>query len=204
MNENEKKTKSEKKINLVRGLKSINLIPPLTEEEAVVEKSKIKLNVGASISLLVLFLVTLSIVGYNIFAKQLLNNRKDVLFALESEVKEKSSILSANDEILRRVSLYQKIQANTYSVKDIVTYIQNLSLGLGNINSIEVVEGKYFEIVGSSSNLTEVSKLWYVLGNDRLIESINLKTVAKDSNSARFTFEGELKLEQFKKEFDNG
>lgn len=197
---NTEKIKQEKRNNLVRGLKSINLIPPLTEEQVVVEKSKIKLNVGASISLLFFFILTLGIVGFNIFAKQELNNKKNQLFKIENELNLRESVLSSNDEILKRLNLYQKIEAGTYSVKDIVLYLESISKGLGTIDTVEITEGKTFLIAGTGLNLTEVSKLWYVFGNDKYIESVNLKSVSKDTAKARFTFEGVFNLEQFKKE----
>jgi hypothetical protein len=198
MNNKDKNTQV-KRNNLVRGLKSINLIPPLTEEQVVVEKSKIKLNVGASISLLFFFVFTLGIVGFNIFAKQELNSKKNQLYKIESELNLRDSLLSSNDEILKRINLYQKIEAETYSVKDIVLYLESISKGLGTIDTVEITEGKAFLIAGSGANLTEVSKLWYVFGNDAYIESVNLKTVSKDSTKARFTFEGVFNLESFEK-----
>ncbi|MCC7290065.1 hypothetical protein IT417_02340 [bacterium] len=190
--------------NLIRGSKSINLIPPLTQEEIVVETSKVKLNVGAAVSLFILISFSLLIVGFNIFAKIDLNRQKDLLFQAENDLSLRENLLTSNDEILRRINLYTKIATSTYSSRDIITYLQSLSSGLASIDSFELTEGSSFDITGSANNLTDVSKLWYVLGNDRFIESVNLKTVVKDIGGARFNFEGKLNVEEFKKEAQNG
>src|SRR5688572_29208171 len=119
-----KQVKQNPRNNLIRGLKSINLIPPLTHEETKVIESKGKINVGAAVSLFILFLLTLVIVGFNIFAKLDLNMKKDNLYKLETNLSLRDSLISSNEEILRRVNLYKKIEASTVSTKDIVVYLE--------------------------------------------------------------------------------
>ncbi len=78
-------------------------------------------------------------VGFNIFAKQELNSKKNQLYKIESELNLRDSLLSSNDEILKRINLYQKIEAETYSVKDIVLYLESISKGLGTIDTVEII-----------------------------------------------------------------
>lgn len=188
--------------NLAKGSKTINLIPTMTKEEVLVVETKSKLNVGAAISLFILILLTLGIVGFNIFSKISLNNKKTLLNNTETELKLRDNLISSNDEILRRISLFKKVEATTYSSKEIIQYFQTISNGVAVIDNYEITNGTMFEISGSSADLKEVSKFWYLLGNDKYIESVNLKTVIKDVGSARFTFEGTLKLDEFKKKLE--
>lgn len=199
-----KEKESPKRNNIIRGLKSINLIPPLTAQEVVVVQSKIKLNVGAAISLSILFLITLLIVGFNVFAKLELNSSKDRLYKLENTLNLRENIIASNEEIVRRVDLYRKVEGKTYSTKDLINYFQNLSNGLAKINTYEITDASTFVISGTSSSLLDVAKLWYVLGNDKYIKSVNLENVVKDSTVARFGFKGELDLGQFKEDNNRG
>lgn len=180
--------------NFKRGSKSINLIPSLTRAETAVVATKSKLNISAAISLLIFVFFTLLIVGFNIFAKMNLNRTKNILFKAESDLRIKENIINSNDEIVRRVLLFQDVEKKTYSTKSIIVYLQNLSKGFGTLNSFELVGGTDFRLSGTSPNLTDVSKFWYVLGNDKYIKNVNLKNVTKGSNVVLFTFEGVLNI----------
>lgn len=200
MNEQKPSTiQNEKFENLSLGGKSINLAPKLTRAEAKVEGKKIQINTSAAIALLVLVLFSIVVVGVNIFSKLGLNIEKSKQFALEEKIKQRNSLLLSNEEIIRRVNLYKKIETTTFSSKDVVIYWQDISSGLATIDSIELSEGLNFKSTGTAKTLTDVSKLWYLLGNDRRVETVNLKSVAKDSSLARFTFEGKLNLNEFTK-----
>ncbi|MCK9369058.1 hypothetical protein M0R04_03795 [Candidatus Dojkabacteria bacterium] len=193
------KTEEKKKFeNLSGGGKTINLIPNLTHAEVKIEKKKIQLNTTSAVALVLFALLTLIIVGVNIFTKLDLNTQKKKLYALESTLGSKSELILGNDEILRRVDLYNKIAATTVSSKDVVLYFQTISSGFGTFEVIKLTGGTAFTLSGSARNLTNVSKLWYLLGNDVHIESVNLKSVVKDSSNARFTFEGVILPESFK------
>jgi hypothetical protein len=196
-----------KRPNLVKGTKSINLIPALTQEQVVVVQTKSQLNLGAAVSLFVLFLLTVVIVGFNILAKLELNKSKTALFKVENTLNQRESLISSNDEILKRVTLYSKIESTSVSTKDLIVYLQSVSSGMGTVSEIAIVDGSSFVITGDSNSLNDLSKLWFILGNDKFVESVNLKDVTKSPNSTRFTFEGKLKFEEFKetrKQTNNG
>lgn len=201
---NDKKEKVQKKIaeNIVGG-KSLNLIPPKTEHEQKVEVRKTSLNMNAALALLFLFLFSLGIVGFNLFSKLELNRSKEELFALEADVRSKSEVLSSNDEIIRRVKLFRSVEETTYYSKDVILYWEGVTSGLGEISQINLTEGMNFEVIGTSDNLTDVSKLWYALGNDSSIDSINLKSVNKDEDFVRFNFEGRLNFTEFARNAGN-
>ncbi|MBI2356503.1 hypothetical protein HYV12_00380 [Candidatus Dojkabacteria bacterium] len=193
-----KQEKVKKKIaeNIVTGT-SINLIPPQTEEEKHIETRKVGVNMSAALALLFLFLLSIGIVGFNLFSKLDLNERKKELFALEQDVRSRGEIITSNDEILRRIKLYQNIEQSTYSANEVIDYWQDVSKDLGTISSIILAQGMNFEVSGTSKTLKDVSKLWYLLGNDKRIESLELKNVVKEETLVRFNFEGKLSFEEF-------
>jgi hypothetical protein len=182
--------------NLIGG-KALNLIPPMTEREEKVEVRKSSLNMSAALALLFLFVLSIGIVGFNLFSKLDLNNRKEELFDLESDIRSKSEILSSNDEIIRRVKLFRSVEETTYYSRDVIAYWEETSQGLGTITQITLSEGMNFQVSGTSRNLTDVSKLWYTLGNDSGIDSINLRNVNKTEDFVRFNFEGRLNFSEF-------
>ncbi len=192
--------KEKKKIaeNISTGV-SINLIPPKTEVEVKIETRKVSLNMSAALALLFLFILSISIIGFNLVSKLELNNKKKELQAMEQSIRARGEIISSNDEILRRVKLYNSIEQTTYSTKEVIEYWESVSSGLGTISEVNLTQGMNFEVSGVSSSLKDVSKLWYLLGNDAKIESLDLKNVVKDGTSVRFNFEGRLNFKEFSK-----
>lgn len=184
--------------NLVGG-KAINLIPPKTDAEVKVETRKVSLNMNAALALLFLFLLSVGIVGFNLVSKLDLNRRTEELQAVEQEIRARGDIITSNDEILRRVKLYTSIEQTTYSSDDVLRYWESVSEGLGVITEINLSQGMNFEVAGTSKTLEDVSKLWYLLGNDEKIETLDLRNVAKDDTFVRFNFEGKLDYEQFER-----
>lgn len=193
--------KKEKKKNLphnfTRSEGGINLIPPLTESEKKTETSKFKLNLSAAYTLLFLVVLSILVLGFNGISRMALNSRKEALFDLERKSNLRSDLLSYNDEIVRRVNLYKTIEGSTFSSKEIVEYWQSIAQGFAQINNVELTKSLGFTVSGTATSLTNVSRLWFLLANDSWVANVNLKTVVKDGTSARFTFEGELNLDEF-------
>ncbi len=176
-----------------------NLMPSMTKEEIVVEKTKTTVNLGSVVSLIVLVLIILGVVGFNIVSKQMLNSKKEELFALENIVNQQSDKIIANDEIVDRAILYNTVKTGAFSHKAIIEFISAISQKVGNIEirSVMISENLEFTYVGYTASLENVSKLWYMLGIDENIENINLKSVGKSNGSVSFTFEGLLNIKNF-------
>src|SRR5690606_38041553 len=109
--------------------------------------------------------------------------------------------------ILRRVDLYQSIEAATFSPKEVLLYWQELFGKFGEIDKIELTSGLNFQISGSANNLTEVSRLWHLLSVDKRVARVTLGSVDTaylDSDEtvkkASYTFEGELDFNYFSSE----
>jgi hypothetical protein len=197
----EKKKKKEKETgNDARIAEGVNLIPTLTEEEAQVEESKRKLNLGSIVSLLLLVIVSIGILGFNIFAKFQLNAAKEELYTLENDALDLSQKILDNKEILERILLYKEIQKTAYSPKEVIEYINDIITKSGGHSSIkDFVFGNdlSFEFTGYANNFEEVSKLWYLLTNDVNIEEVNLDTVGKNADGVSFSFEGVMVYDEF-------
>lgn len=176
-----------------------NLLPSMTKEEKVVAKTKSTVNLGSVVSLIVLVLIILGVVGFNIVSKQMLNGKKKELYALENIVNQQSDKIIANDEIVDRAILYSNIKKGAFSHKEIIEFLSGVCQKVGDIQirSVMISENLEFTFVGYTTTLEKVSKLWYILGIDENIETINLKSVGKSSGSTTFTFEGKLNIKNF-------
>lgn len=199
---NQEQTQPENKAAKINKGFGINLIPTLTKEEEVVVQTKSQVNVGAAIALFILIFLTLIIVGFNIFAKSSLNKNKEKLFQLESDLELRQDLLLSNSELVRKINLYRTVNKTTYSSKDTVEYFQTISQPYATIDEYEITGGNNFTFQGKSADLKDISKLWYLLSNDKYIESINLKSVNKGPSESTFKFEGILKIEEFKKDIE--
>ena len=200
MNNDNKKPKQKKKIanNLVQG-NAINLLPPLTETEKVIESTKSSININAALGIMVLVIFSIAVVGANFFFKVSLNNQKSVLYSKEQNLNFKTDIRASNNELLKKVKLYQDIAGTTISSKTIVNYWNEISKNFSTIDYIEITRGLTFSVAGRANSLDAASKLWYILANDARIQTVNLKTIVKDTTGVRFTFEGNLNFDEFVK-----
>lgn len=178
-----------------------NLMPKITEEQKAIETKKSTFNIGSVLSLIALVGLSLLIVGFNIISKQLLNQTKQELYNYENTVNQKVDLIISNDSIVERVILYEKIKNNSFSHKEVIDFMQSVVTKTGNVElrDIEITDNLTFSIVGTASSLEDVSKLWYLLGVSESIETVNLESVGKTENGARFTFEGKLVSSKFVK-----
>jgi hypothetical protein len=186
----------------IEEVKSINLIPKLSKEEVAEEKKKKTLNLGSVISLMVLVLITIVIVSFNIISKIQLNSEKSKLYKRESEIEAYSQKILANNEIKERIQLYKEISSTAYSPKGVIDYMNLMASRSGSttISVFSFTNDLSFVIEGRAYNLEDVSKFWYLLTNDKKVEDVELESVNKGSDGARFKFKGSLIFEDFIKQ----
>jgi hypothetical protein len=183
----------------VVGEEGINLIPTMSTDEIKVDEKKKKMNKSALVSISILFSVSILVIGFNIISKIQLNTQKEKLYAMEEKMSSYNQLLINNTEIIERVLLYQDIQEGKFSTKAVIGYIEEIAKksGSSELNEFSFSGGKSFAFSGDASDLEDIAKLWYLLTNDTRMENINLKSVSKSDLGARFSFTGELKLDQF-------
>lgn len=177
----------------------INLIPTLSKEEIVKEERKSTLNVGSIVSLLILVIVSILIVGFNIVSKVELNNEKSVLASDESNLSKYVNEIQSSNAISSRAILYQDLESQSYSPKQVVSYFTGIASrsGSATITKLSLGDNLTFEMEGNASSLNDVSKFWYLLSNDSKVESISLKSVGNNSAGSNFSFEGKLVIQSF-------
>lgn len=177
----------------------LNLMPQMTAQEKVVEKAKSRFSIGSVLSLVLLVLISIGIVGFNIISKQVLNSKKEELYEYENVLEQKSDMIVSNNAILDRIILYKSVKNKTYSYKDIITFFNKIASKAGNIQikNLDISESYAFELSGTAMSLESVSKLWYLLGTDPSIETINLESVGKTESNVNISFEGKLNMKNF-------
>lgn len=177
----------------------INLIPNLSKEEIVKESKKKTLNMGAVISLMALVVISILVVGFNIISKIQLNSEKKKLYNYEQRLNALSNKITSNNEIRERVFLYKNIQKDVFSSRSVIEYINGIASKSGNIKlkTFDFGGQLSFDIEGEAYSYEDVSKFWYLLLNDRKIESISLKSVGKTDKGVRFNFQGKLVFSNF-------
>lgn len=178
----------------------VNLIPSMTKEEKTHVKKKNTLNIGSVLSIIVLATIAIAIVGFNIISKAQLNTKKASLERIEKSVNSKTDKIISNNAILSRVKLYEEVKKGSFSHKKIIEFLNEMAGKVSGISyrSITISEELDFEVSGKSPDLEQLSRLWYLLGINENIETINLGSVSKGDDGATFSFEGKLILENFK------
>ncbi len=175
----------------------INLLPTKTEQEIVIEKKTISINMYAAGAIVILLIITIAVYGYNLVTKLTLNSEKRQLAEMEEELKSYSQIIEANNDILARFDLYNDIQLSTFSPKEVLNYWKDLFTGYGNLNSLELANGLDFTVEGDTKSLRDVAFLWHLLTVNEKVSETNLENFSKGDEDARFSFEGKLDDEYF-------
>jgi hypothetical protein len=177
----------------------INLIPKLTEEEMKHEEKKAILNVSSAFSFLSLVVISVFVVSFNIFSKIEDNNKRSELTNYETVIKRSIQTIIDNNDIVDRVYLYQDIEEQTFSPKEVIDYIETIAEKSGgiNIDAYDIGDELDFEFSGSSTDLEKVSKFWYLLCSDKSIEIVNLDSISKTNSGTNFSFSGKLIYEDF-------
>src|SRR5690606_30793248 len=104
----------------------INLMPLLSDDEKVLEEKKLNFNYFGAFVLLFLAILALVLIGLKAYYQSELTNEKANLLEKENEFRGKSEVIHSNNSILRRVDLYQSIEAATFSPKEVLLYWQEL------------------------------------------------------------------------------
>jgi len=176
----------------------INLLPPATTAEIALNERKASFNIAGAVFILILVLLSIGIIGSNLVAKLENQGQKKILNRLEKEVAQDQDTLIKNAYILRRIKLFDSIQQNTVSYREVFEYWDQVSSKLGKINNIELDPDLHFVVRGEASSLTDVSKLWHLLSMDSRVNSVNLNSVGTYGSKTTFEFEGQLNYDYFK------
>ena len=184
------------------GTEGVNLIPSLTKEEVIQVKTKNTLSIGSLLAIIILALVSIAIVGFNIITKSQLEAKQEDLKNIENIVNQKIDKMIANNLILDRINLYKDVKANSFSHKEVITFIRQMGGKVQGVtyDNIEISEDLSFKISGDASNLEQLSRMWYLLGINENVETIKLKSFSKMATGASFSFDGKLILDNFKTE----
>lgn len=179
--------------------KSINLIPVMSREEVKEEKRKTRMNKASLVSLLILFGISIVIVGFSIISRIQLNYQKEKLFKHEEELTAFNQIIIENNQILERVALYNDVQKDRYPITKVINHIENiLSKSAGSsLSQFAFSSSTGINFRGETRDLAELAKLWYLLANDPKLKEVNLKSFSKSTSSVSFTFEAAILLDEF-------
>jgi hypothetical protein len=178
---------------------SINLVPILSKSEIVQEKKKVKLNIGSILSIIIFLTITIVIVLFSTISKIQVQNAQEELNKQEAEVKQFSSVILSNEEILKRIYLYQDISSNQYSARKIFEYFTKIASNLDGVEldkfNFQSVKSVSFE--GRCPSFEHLAKFWYLLSEDDVVDRVSLEQFNKAGSVIRFVFKITMKEGNF-------
>jgi len=178
---------------------SINLVPILSKSEIVQEKKKVKLNIGSILSIIIFLTITIVIVLFSTISKIQVQNAQEELNNQEEEVKQFSSVILSNEEILKRIYLYQDISSNQYSARKIFEYFTKIASNLDGVEldkfNFQSVKSVSFE--GRCPSFEHLAKFWYLLSEDDVVDRVSLEQFNKAGSVIRFVFKITMKEGNF-------
>jgi hypothetical protein len=184
---------------LVRTGSSINLVPKKSQQEVQKEKKKFSFSVSSIMSLILLVSLSLGVVLFNIVSKQQLRLAEEKQYEIEVNLQAYTDKFISNEEIIERIDLYKDVQEGVFSPREVVEYVMEIVERQPNIEitSFNMTDELDFEISGNTTELEPVAKVWYMLGTDENIVTVNLESVGKGEEGVRFSFKGELERDKF-------
>jgi hypothetical protein len=176
----------------------INLIPPASETDIVYEGKKSTFNLGGAIAILLFAVLSIAIFGFNVITKLQLNTSKTEVAQAQEDIGTYSDLITMNEEMNKRVQVFDQVQESTISYKSVFDYWDSVSNATSEIDSIKLNASLNFTVEGSASSLSDVSKMWHLLSTDSRVLDVNLKSVGKASNGVNYEFTGKLDYKYFK------
>jgi hypothetical protein len=190
-------------INLHKSGEGFNLIAPQLEKKEKETKEKFKLDIRVVLFVFFIVLTSLGVVGYNWYISMTLDTKKMELEALREDLEDYRYTFEANNQVLERYTLYNRVQEGFISSKEVLTFWEEVSENLAEIRKIELSQGINFEVSGRADSLRDVTKLWHFLSIDDRVKTVTLEGVsipvqdADDTAKLNFSFKGVLNLEYF-------
>lgn len=197
-----KESKSEE-ISLHKSGEGFNLIAPQLEKKEKETQEKFRLDIRVVLFVFFIVLTSLGVVGYNWYISMALDTKKVELEALKEDLEDYRYTFEANNQVLERYVLYNRVQEGFISSKEVLTFWQEVSENLAEIRKIELSQGINFEVSGRADSLRDVTKLWHFLSIDDRVKTVTLEGVsipvqdADDTAKLNFSFKGVLNLEYF-------
>lgn len=179
---------------------SINLIPKLTETEEQIVETKQSVDLRAVIFLLFIAILGIAFVIYTNHVNNELEFEEQKLEGLENQLEAEARLIHDNNQVLNRYELFEYINDNFFSSKEVLVFWKEISGDLGDIDSIELEGDLEYEISGESETLLDVAKFWHLLSLDIRVAEVHLEslTVPQDNDDmANFNFTGILDITHF-------
>jgi hypothetical protein len=176
----------------------INLVPKATEQEIVLEGTKSTFNLSGALAILIFVVISMVIFGYNVVTKIELNNAKLDVSKAETAMQEKSDLVVMNEEMLKRIRIFNTVQTNAVSYKDVFDYWQLVSNTTSSLENIKLSSALNFTVNGTADSVSDVAKMWHLLSTDKRVINVNLKSMGAGTGSISYEFEGTLDYDYFK------
>ncbi len=195
---------------------SVDLMPVLSEKEQKSVEQKHSFDFKSVVFILIVVIASVGFVIYTNMIKNQLDQENAVLSDLRKELELEADIIYDNNQVLNRYLLYNYLQSNFFSSKEVLVFWRDVSEGLCEIDSIELsYRGSLigYEIRGRSDSLMNVAKFWHFLSIDSrvskvVLEGVSLPVVVMDSEEeegfedsigfgASFSFSGNLDIKYF-------
>lgn len=185
------------------GKEGINLIPPVPLAVKQKKEEYITLGVNFAFSLLLFIVLTIAIAGFNLWVE--LNNKvaKKQLESLETQILDKSPILTRNNQLVDRIFIYKSIEDSLYDPQMVLSYWNDIMQNFGEITEIKISNDLQFEITGKAKSLRDVATIWHLLSVDKRVNKVVLESFSKQNSkdgkeTVAFVFVGNLNFETFK------
>jgi hypothetical protein len=199
-----KEKKTEPKIS-IKGGASVDLMSKLSEEESKVVEQKHSIDLRSVIFVLFVAIIGLVFVFYTNNIKRTFEREESRLADLESQLEAEVSLIRTNNKVVNRYDLYNYVQENFFSSKEVLVFWQEVSEDLCEISGIELSRQRgelEYEIRGVSENLINVAKFWHFISIDSRVSEVHLENMLlpdadAESSEVRFTFHGKLNIEYF-------
>jgi NhaP-type Na+/H+ and K+/H+ antiporter len=183
---------------------SINLIPQLTEEEIQEIEVSGKRNFFGVFFVFIVVLVSLVVLGGNLYTQVQYNNKKEILANKEKEVIKLQYVEIKQKTLNNKFSTYSAVEDRDFYSNVVLEYLINISEQLATVDSLFLDENLEFEVSGKTTSYKNVARLWHEMSRQEdYFEYVNLGRASKiekdDGGGIRFSLSGKMKRDSLDK-----
>lgn len=184
---------------------SVDLMSKLSEKETKVVEKKHSIDFRSVIFVLFVAILGLIFVFYTNYIQRVFEREEAKLESLENQLEAETNLININNKVLDRYDLYNYVQDNFFSSKEVLVFWQEVSEDLCEITSIEISrerEDLEYEIRGVSESLLNVAKFWHFISIDSRVSEVHLESMSlpdldDEESDVVFNFSGKLNIEYF-------
>jgi len=173
----------------VDPVRSIDLLPQITEEEVEEIEEKGKINLYGVFFVFLVVSVSLVVLGGGLIAQSDYNRQAQNLADTEGEILDLQYLEIKQRTLNNKISTYTAVEDRDFYADVVLEYLMEVTESLSTVDSLYLDDSLSFEVRGRTSSYINVARLWHDMSRQEdFFEIVNLQYARKSDEDEGITF----------------